>query len=47
MTHRPIHRNVPRYVQTRYPGRPRLWAEEGVGRAKMNNDEKATALRLR
>ena len=26
---------------------PRLWAEEGVGRAKLNNDEKATALRLR
>ena len=26
---------------------PRLWAEEGVGRAKLNNDEKETALRLR
>ena len=26
---------------------PRLWAEEGVGRAKLNNDEKATVLRLR
>ena len=26
---------------------PRLWAEEGVGRAKFNNDEKATVLRLR
>ena len=26
---------------------PRLWAEEGAGRAKLNNDEKATALRLR
>ena len=26
---------------------PRLWAEEGVGRAKLHNDEKATALRLR
>ena len=26
---------------------PRLWAEEGVGRANLNNDEKATALSLR
>ena len=26
---------------------PRLWAEEGVGRAKLNNDEKVTALHLR
>ena len=26
---------------------PRLWAEEGVGRAKLNDDEKATAPRLR
>ena len=24
---------------------PRLWAEDGVGRAKLNNDEIATALR--
>ena len=25
---------------------PQLWAEEGVGRTKLNNDEMATALRL-
>ena len=26
---------------------PRFWAEDGVGRAKLNNDEKAIALRLK
>ena len=29
------------------PVAPRLWAEEGVGREILNNDEKATVLRLR
>ena len=44
MTHRPVHSPVPRYGTL---VAPRLWAEEGIGRAKLNNDEKATALRLR
>ena len=26
---------------------PKLWAEEGVDRAKLNNNQNATALRLR
>ena len=26
---------------------PRLWAEEGAGRAKLNNDGKTTVLRFR
>ena len=34
MTHRPVHSPVPRYARTGYPGRPRLWAEEGVGRGQ-------------
>ena len=41
---------ITQYHVTREQGTlvaPRLWAEEGVGRAKLNNDEKATALRLR
>ena len=32
MAHRPVHSPVPRYARTGYPGRPRFWAEEGVGR---------------
>ena len=46
MTHRPV---IALYHVTREQGTlvaPRLWAEGGVGRAKLNNDEKATALRL-
>ena len=42
-THRPVRRF------TRKQGTlvaPRLWAEDGVGRAKLNNDVKVTALRL-
>ena len=54
MAHRPVHSPIPHpyialYHVTREQGTlvaPRLWAEEGVGRAKLNN-EKATALRLR
>ena len=46
-THRPAHSPVPRYERTGYPGRPPALGWEGVGRAKLNNDEKATALRLR
>ena len=47
MTHRP---ETALYHVTREQGTlvaPRLWAEEGVDRAKLNNDEKATVLRLR
>ena len=47
MTHRPA---IALYHVTREQGTlvaPRLWAEEGVDRAKINSDEKATALRLR
>ncbi len=39
--------NIKEDTQTRTLVAPRLWAEEGVGRAKLNNDKKATALRLR
>ena len=34
-------------TQTRTLVAPRLWAEGGVGKAKLNNEEKATALRMR
>ena len=47
MTHRPY---ITLYHVTHEQGTlvaPRLWAEESVGRAKLNNDVKATAMRLR
>ena len=39
--------NIKEDTQTRTLVAPRLWAEEGVGRANLNNDKTATALRLR
>ena len=39
--------NIKEDTQTRILVAPRLWAEEGVGRAKLNNDQISTALRLR
>ena len=47
-THRPVHNPVPRYARTGCTlVAPRLWDKEGVGGAKLNNDEKARVLRLR
>ena len=39
--------NIKYDTQTRTLVASRLWAERGVGRTKLNNDKKATALRLR
>ncbi len=39
--------NIKTDTQTRTLVAPRLWAEEGVGRANLNYDKKTATLRLR